>query len=358
MKIVTIMRMKGVAIGIVLAILAAASTIWYFNDHAHPAMTVSYTNPVYDHDAPDPTVIKGKDGYYYAVTTQSQYDGNLIPLPILRSADLVHWEEKGAVYTADQVPSWATPNYMWAPHITYHNGKYYVYYATKVNDGDPLKGMGIGVAVADHPLGPYKDKGSPIVWGTGFEKIDPFVLEDESGKRYLYWGSDRQPIYVQQLSDDGMSVIGDEKAVIEPGAQSRDAYDNLVEGPWVIKRNGTYYLFYSGDNCCQDSKGHLPHYAVMVARSSSPVGPFEPYPDNPILEKNDEFSAPGHNAVIQDDARQDWILYHAFDQKNFSSSGRVLMIDKIKWKDGWPVVNDGKGPTSTLQTDGPIVKKK
>lgn len=350
------MRIRLLAIGIALVVITMAGTIWWNVGKEQPKKQISYTNPIYNHDAPDPTVIKAKDGYYYTITTQSYYNGNLVPLPILRSKDLIHWEEKGAVYTNDQVPSWATSNYMWAPHITYHKGKYYVYYSTKVNDGDPLKGMGIGVAVADNPMGPYKDKGAPLVWGTGFEKIDPYVLEDESGKRYIYWGSDKQPIYVQELSDDGMSVIGEETIVMSPGVQSRDGYDYLVEGPWVINRNGYYYLFYSGDYCCQDN-GHNPHYAVMVARSKSPSGPFEAHPDNPILEKNSSFLAPGHNAIIQDDAGQDWMLYHAYDLMDITSSGRVLLIDRVKWKDGWPLINDGNGPTSTLQTDGPIIRQ-
>lgn len=352
------MRNRKTVVGIVLVLIAAlaAGTAWLLLRDDNPGDPVPYTNPVFNFDAPDPTVIKAEDGYYYAITTQAQYDGNFVPLPILQSEDLVHWEKKGTVFTVEEAPSWATYDFMWAPHITSYKGKYYVYYSTKVNDGDPLKGMGIGVAVADHPLGPYKDSGGPVVWGTGFEKIDPFVLDDDDGKRYLYWGSDKQPIYVQQLAEDGLSVIGEEKAVVYPGAQSREAYDDLVEGPWIVKRDGYYYMFYSGDYCCYSNDGKVPHYAVMAARSESPTGPFEPYPDNPILEKNDEFLAPGHNAVIQDDAGQDWIVYHAFNSLDFSSTGRVLMIDRIRWKDGWPVINDAKGPTSTLQTDGPIIK--
>ncbi|MBB6669976.1 glycoside hydrolase family 43 protein [Cohnella nanjingensis] len=351
------MKRGIIALGIVLVLLAGFYAAWRILHHDQVGVPVAYSNPVFAHDAADPTVLKAEDGYYYAITTQTNYDGTFVPLPILRSKDLVHWERKGSVFTAEQVPSWATGNYMWAPHLTSYKGKYYVYYATKVNDGDPLKGMGIGVAVADHPLGPYRDHGAPVVWGTGFEKIDPFVLDDDDGKRYLYWGSDKQPIYAQQLSDDGFGVVGEEKAVIYPGVQSREAYDALVEAPWVVKRNGYYYMFYSGDYCCLDNSGNAAHYAVMAARAESPIGPFEAFPDNPILEKDEAFLAPGHNAVIQDDAGRDWMLYHAIDLQDVSTSGRVLMLDRISWKDGWPVVHDGSGPSSTLQEDGPITRK-
>ncbi|WP_177182621.1 glycoside hydrolase family 43 protein [Paenibacillus sp. OV219] len=353
-------KRKSTVIAALVLILAALSyAAWFFisADKGQPVVKTAFTNPVYNHDAPDPTVIKAEDGYYYAITTQSQYDGKLVPLPILQSKDLVHWEMKGTVFTVDEVPSWATFDYMWAPHLTYYKGKYYVYYSTKVNDGDPFKGMGIGVAVADNPLGPYKDEGGPVVWGTGFEKIDPFVLDVEDGKRYLYWGSDKQPIYAAQLAEDGLSVVGEEKAVIYPGVQSREGYDALVEGPWVVKRNGYYYMFYSGDYCCQDNSGQDAHYAVMAARSKSWAGPFEPFPNNPVLEKNDTFLAPGHNAVIQDEAGTDWMLYHAYNLKDISSSGRVMMLDRIDWKDGWPVIAGGMGPNAALQQDGPVTNK-
>ncbi|MDQ6423145.1 family 43 glycosylhydrolase [Paenibacillus sp. LHD-117] len=346
-------RMTLAALLLVIVVISLAAWRFYLYEEQQGVKT-AYTNPVFEHDAPDPTVIKAEDGYYYAVTTQSQYEGSFIPLPILRSKDLVHWEMKGSVFTVEQVPSWATYDYMWAPHLTFYNDKYYVYYSTKVNDGDPLKGMGIGVAVADHPLGPYKDYGGPVVWGTGFEKIDPFVLDDGDGKRYLYWGSDKQPIYVQQLADDGFSVIGEEKAVVYSGVQSREMYDALVEGPWVVKRDDYYYMFYSGDYCCMDNSGQTAHYAVMVARAQSPEGPFEAYPNNPMLEKNENFLAPGHNAVIQDEAGVDWLLYHAYNLKDVSTSGRVLMLDRIEWKDGWPIIHDGSGPSSAMQQDGPV----
>ncbi|SFT14984.1 glycoside hydrolase family 43 protein [Paenibacillus sp. BC26] len=344
------------SLSIILIVLAAGAW-WLDHDNEQQNGHAAYANPVFDHDAPDPTVMKAEDGYYYAISTQSKYDGSVVTFPILQSADLVHWEAKGAVFPPEQIPSWATLEYMWAPHLTFYKGKYYVYYSTKVNDGDALKGMGIGVAIADHPLGPYKDSGGPVVWGTRFEKIDPFVLDDDDGKRYLYWGSDKQPIYVQQLADNGLSVIGEAKDVIQPNVQSRKMYDILVEGPWVVKRSDYYYMFFSGDYCCVDSNGKPPHYAVMVARSKSPAGPFEPNKNNPIVELNENFVAPGHNAVIQDDAGTDWLLYHAFKKADTAFASRVLMLDRIDWKDGWPVVNDGHGPSSGLQKNGPITNK-
>jgi len=346
-------------IGFLLILCAAAvgAVLVWMQAREDPGEPVPYTNPVYRSDAPDPTVLKADDGYYYAVTTQTTRNGTFTPLPILRSKDLVHWEERGTVFTVENVPDWTVYNYFWAPHITYYDGKYYVYYSTMLNDDDESTGMGIGVAVADHPEGPYKDKGEPVLAGISFDTIDPFVYDDEDGKRYMYWGSNGMPIYAQELSADGMSVVGEKTEAIWAGQfDVRDGYDKLVEAPWVIKRANYYYMFYSGDYCCQDS-GHNAHYSVMVARSESPVGPFEIYAGNPILEMNDRFLAPGHNAVIQDDAGQDWMLYHAYDLIHPDVSGRAMMLDRIDWLNDWPVINGGQGPTSELQSEGPVIQR-
>jgi arabinan endo-1,5-alpha-L-arabinosidase len=314
-----------------------------------------YTNPVLDRDAPDPSgAVKGEDGFYYIVSTQSIYDGDLIKLPILRSADLVHWELAGQVF--EKLPEWLHQEEinLWAPDFIKLKDKYYVYYSGKSKPNDDNVDMAIGVAVADHPLGPYKDKGGPVVSGPTFTAIDSFVFTDDGGKRYFYWGSGFEPITVQELSEDGMTLIGEKKAVlpVDPGTQ----YERLLEASWVIKRQGYYYLFVSGDNCC----GDYANYAVMVARSESHLGPFVKYRTvkggGPILEANDRYNAPGHNSIITDEAGQDWILYHAIDREQ-PQKGRILLMDKIEWKDGWPIINQGRGPTNTQQTDGPVTFK-
>lgn len=282
-----------------------------------------YTNPVFPHDAPDPTVIRAADGAFYAYTTEATYDGKPSLYPILKSADLVSWTKVGDVFS--QPPAWASVDF-WAPHILQRGGKYYLYYAAKARETGTTA---IGVAVADNPAGPFTDKGSPVILGAGFYTIDPFILED-GDKLYLYYGSDRKPIIVTELTPDGMNVQGQETQVLLPSLKF-DGYEMLVEGPWVIKREGYYYLFYSGDDCCDG-----PHYAVLVARSKSPLGPFEKAPHNPILAASDRWNGPGHNGAIQDDNGDWWMLYHAMDKQS-SSRDRIMLLDKITWQaDGWP----------------------
>jgi arabinan endo-1,5-alpha-L-arabinosidase len=84
---------------------------------------------------------------------------------------------------------------------------------------------------------------------------------------------------------------------------------------------------------------------VMAARSTSALGPFVRDAQNPILAANSRFTAPGHNATIRDDAGRDWIVYHAMIRGDFTNF-RYLFIDPIDWVDGWPVINDGRGPSA------------
>jgi arabinan endo-1,5-alpha-L-arabinosidase len=90
---------------------------------------------------------------------------------------------------------------------------------------------------------------------------------------------------------------------------------------------------------------------VMVARSEHAMGPFETLeqargvPHSLILFKSERWLAPGHNCIATDKAGDTWIIYHAIDvnrprqrQEDEINSRRILLIDRIEWKDGWPHV--------------------
>src|SRR5690606_30154777 len=76
-----------------------------------------------------------------------------------------------------------------------------------------------------------------------------------------------------------------------------------------------------------------------------------------LLKGNDTFVGPGHNApVITDDAGTDWLMYHGIDKTqgkvSSGASRRMLMLDRITWQDGWPVIAGGT-PSTTAQ-DAPV----
>ncbi len=329
----TRVALLALAVAAALSMLVPACTS--SSDHGAGA---AYRNPVFPHDAPDPSLIRAGDGYFYAYTTQSIYSDGVLNLPILRSADLVHWKLVGQVFP--KIPRWVVggpAGDMWAPHAVIFDGEYYVYYAGR-QYGTGI--MAIGVATSDSPTGPFHDLGKPLISGyRPYVAIDPFAFQAVNGTKYIYWGSNSDPIRVQRLSSDGMALVGAPKVALAPRPSDNGG---LIEGPWILPHDGLYYLLYSQGDCCSSHAD----YQVAVASSPSPTGPFVRDPDNPILSGNDHFTAPGHNATITDDAGQDWIVYHARVGGNLVQD-RDLLLDRIVWKDGWPTIDAGKGPSWT-----------
>lgn len=291
----------------------------------------TYVNPVIDRDFPDPAVLRAPDGWFYAYATQGASSGSMLNIQVARSPDLVRWTLLGDALPGK--PRWAaTTQDFWAPHVIHdpERDRYVMYYS---GEPDTRTGKCLGVATAQDPAGPFLDAGEPLVCGAGIEHIDPMAFDDpRSGKRLLYWGSGGKPIRVQELASDRMRFLpGSAPAeLVFPDASK--PYRSLIEGAWVLFRQGSYYLFYSGDRCCTRE----PSYAVMIARARSAEGPFEEL-DAPILEPDSEWLAPGHVSVISDDRGDDWVLYHAI-RAGERRGPRVMLVNRILYRDGWPSV--------------------
>lgn len=301
----------------------------------------TYTNPVVDYSLPDPSVIKGDDGYYYLYATE-----DIRNLPIHRSKDLVNWELVGTAFTDETRPDFEPKGGLWAPDINKIGDKYVLYYSMSVWGGEWT--CGIGCAVADTPAGKFKDCGM-MFRSNGINvqnSIDPFYIED-GGKKYLFWGS-FHGIYGIGLSDDGLKV----KEGAKPVQVAGDAY----EGTYIHKRDGYYYLFASIGRCCEGIKST---YTTVVGRSDKLFGPYldkqgRSMSDNHheiLIQKNESFVGTGHNSeIVTDKAGDDWMFYHAV--KVSDPDGRVLMLDKIVWEDDWPSV---KTNSPSLESEKPVL---
>ena len=293
----------------------------------------SYQNPVINYSLPDPSIIKGEDGYYYLYATE-----DIRNLPIHRSKDLVEWEYVGTAFTKSTRPDFEPKGGSWAPDINKIGDKYVLYYSMSVWGGEWT--CGIGCATADKPEGPFKDHGKMFRSNeiNVQNSIDPFYMED-GGKKYLFWGSFRG-IYGIELSDDGLSI--------KEGAKLRQVAGTAYEGTYIHKKDGYYYFFASIGTCCEGLKST---YTTVVGRSKKLFGPYVDKSGKKMLDnhhevlihKNDAFVGTGHNSeIVTDKAGNDWMFYHAVSTKN--PGGRVLMMDKVDWKDGWPSVT-GNSPS-------------
>lgn len=308
-------------------VLVVIATLFNF------VLSDNYKNPVVDYSLPDPTVIKGDDGYFYLYATE-----DIRNLPIHRSKDLVNWEFLGTAFTDESRPDFEPNGGIWAPDINKIGDKYVLYYSMSVWGGEWT--CGIGCAVSDRPEGPFKDCGM-MFRSNGIKvqnSIDPFYIED-NGHKYLFWGSFRG-IYAIELSEDGLSL----KSGSSPVQIAGTAY----EGTYIHKRGGYYYMFASIGSCCEGLKST---YTTVVGRSTSLFGPYldkkgQSMMDNHheiLIHKNDSFVGTGHNSeIVSDNAGTDWLFYHAVSVAN--PDGRVLMLDKIDWIDGWPSV-EGNSPS-------------
>ena len=292
----------------------------------HAQHAENFSNPVIRGDIPDPSVISVGDTYYMTGTSSEW-----APFyPFFSSKDLVNWKQEGHVFT--QKPAW-TSNSFWAPELFYMKGKLYCYYtARRKSDGVSY----IGVAVAEKPGEEFTDYGPIITYGN--EAIDAFIFEDE-GQLYISWkayGLDNRPIELlsSKLSSDGLRLEG------KPFTLLVDDERIGMEGQYIFKKGGYYYIVYAAHGCC----GFNSTYDVYVARSEKYEGPYEKYSGNPILcGGGKDFISCGHGTAVQVSDGRMFYLCHAYMNGPSRFMGRQpILQEMIVGEDGWVRFASGK----------------
>lgn len=308
-----------------------------------------YTNPVFDQNTPDPSVVQAPDGAFYAYGTGGT---------CRKSYDLVNWEDMGI---ALQRPTWNDSVRtdkegkqhpmrfsLWALDVSRVGKKYLVHYASAYWGNENRTGL--GVAEGTSPT-EFTDCGKMFCsTEIGVQNsIDPCYVKDK-GKKYLIWGSFRR-LYMGRLTKDG-------KRIKNPSHLTQVA-GTAFEGAMVYKRKGYYYLFASVGTCCEGAKST---YHTVVGRSKKLAGPYVDRQGGRMLDNhyetvikgNDRWKGPGHNSEIITDKEGDtWLLYHAYDALD-PEKGRVMLLDKLLWdEEGWPYVEGGT-PSTTPQ-DAPVL---
>lgn len=308
-----------------------------------------YTNPVFDQNTPDPSVVQAPDGAFYAYGTGGT---------CRKSYDLVNWEDMGI---ALKRPTWNDSVRtdkegkvhpmrfsLWALDVSRVGKKYLVHYASAYWGNETRTGL--GVAEGTSPT-EFTDCGKMFCsTEIGVQNsIDPCYVKDK-GKKYLIWGSFRR-LYMGKLTKDG-------KRIKNPSHLTQVA-GTAFEGAMVYKRKGYYYLFASVGTCCEGAKST---YHTVVGRSKKLAGPYVDRQGGRMLDNhyetvikgNDRWKGPGHNSEIITDKEGDtWLLYHAYDALD-PEKGRVMLLDKLLWdEEGWPYVEGGT-PSTTPQ-DAPVL---
>jgi GH43 family beta-xylosidase len=327
-----------------------AARLFAAAETAIPTRTPTYTNSVEDRDLPDPGIIFADGSYWMTHTMGGPNNG----WPLYKSSDMINWTFQKHLLTTANKPAFMTDAF-WAPEIHKINGRYVM---TGTSWSSTYGRLVIALATSSRIDGPYAIQPNPIVADTAnapsVNVLDSHIFQDHDGRVYFLWKRDSNAstgtngtIRIREMNASGTAFLpGSVESIIldnTVGGWER----NLAEAPWMMRRGGFYYLFYSG--------GFIDTtYSLGVARGTSPTGPFTRSAANPILTHNATWAGPGHGGFALDRDGVVWHLYHArhADDPDY---GRVQMLDRVLWSaDGWPTFGNGETPSFTPQV-GPRV---
>lgn len=236
---------------------------------------------------------------------------------VFSTTDMKKWTNHGPKLSPKTF-SWATGD-AYAAQCVERDGKFYFYVSTFHKDSEVSKGgAAIGVAVADSPLGPFKDAiGKALIVNEmttdnphGWDDIDPTVFVDDNGQAYMYWGNGSCK-WVKLK--DNMTEVDGEINYLNP--------ENFIEGPWLYKRNDLYYLVYA-------SKGES-REAIDYCTSDSPEGPWE---YQGVLSDSAPNSFTIHPGIINYKGK-DYFFYHNGVLPTGGSYRRSIAVDYMYYNE-------------------------
>ncbi|CAM3734597.1 glycoside hydrolase family 43 protein [Mucilaginibacter galii] len=251
-------------------------------------------NPIITHKyTADPAALVYKDKVYLytghdeAPKNQARYVMN--DWQVFSSPDMVTWTEHAVPLKVKDF-AWAKGD-AWAGQVIERNGKFYWYAAV---EHGTIHGKAIGVAVADNPLGPFKDaRGSAIITNDmtteakiSWDDIDPTVFIDDDGQAYLMWGN--TTCHYAKLKNNMTELDGPMMKV--------EGLPKFTEAPWLHKRKGWYYLSYATE---------FPE-KIAYAMSRSIKGPWV---YKGIINEIAGNSNTNHQAIITFKGK-DYFIYH------------------------------------------------
>lgn len=289
----------------------------------------------------DPLVVRTPDGSYAAYGTQPNGGSTERVFEVLLSEDLTSWRRGG--YVLERLDPDLGDEY-WAPEVCWRDDTWWMYYSV----GHGIDGHHVRVARSADLTGPFVDVGVSLTPDQSFA-IDPHPFQDEDGQWYLYFARDvldaeraGTHLAVGRLSDP--TTLTDVRDALSPNAdwqiyeRNRHMYGRVqdwhtLEGPSVVRRDGRYWMTFSGGAWTG------PGYAVSWATAPHPLGPWThaPAASPAILQTGPTLIGPGHNSLVVAPDGTDRIAFHAW---NAEGSRREMHLA--------PIVFYGTGPAVTL----------
>lgn len=258
----------------------------------------TYCNPLPMPDCPQGCEVNGVHNYRDLAD----------PSVIFHDGKWFLYATQGAAYVSEDFRTWKTcgeetiPS-LSAPTVVKKGKKFY------------LMGSNSPIYEADDPRGPFHELGM-IKDGNGtvLRIRDPMLFADEDGRMYLYWGLGSDGIYGLELKADRPTQgIGSSVSLLcfhgeheweRLGAWNQNRGLSFIEGAWMHKHDGKYYLIYSASGTCYRT------YAWGVYRSDSPLSGFVYQKKNPVLcKKFGLVSGTGHGSVVEGPGGTLWAFY-------------------------------------------------
>ena len=318
---------RGLLASIVAGVLLAASVV-----AAGQAEAADYPNPglvTGDTGVHDPSIVKTPAGGYLAASTGDN-------LQLKTSSDRIAFRNAGAVFPNGA--SWTTAytggsRALWAPDISYHGGRYYLYYAASTF-GSNRSAIFLATS-ATGASGSWTNQGLVIEsnGGNDFNAIDPNLTVDAQGRWWLSFGSFWSGIKLIALTaSTGKRADTAIRSIAGRGG-------GAIEAPTLVRHGSYYYLWVSFDLCC---RGASSTYRIMVGRSTAVTGPFVDRNGTAmtagggtqVLASHGSIHGPGHQAVLPD-VDGDVLVYHYYANNGASNLGiNLIGYDAA----GWPYV--------------------
>lgn len=316
----------------------------------------------------DPAIIRtGRNWYVFSTGLTGRQNGGTIQISVSEDGG-TSWHYQGTVW--NKIPAWidrrfadgALPDNLWAPDIHQHAGVYYLYYsASRFGTDDSVTALATNTTLdPSDPAYRWVDRG-PVVSSpvTGldaanpdktFNAIDANLIEDADGKPYLAIGSFWYGIFLVPLSwPSGMPVAGWQSKTVN--LADRFMPGNPIEAPFIVHRNGWFYLFVSFDFCC---RGADSTYKIAVGRSRSLTGPYLDEKGADLYGGGGTVIMSSHGAMVGTGGQSvygDRIAYHYYDAGNTASPDiPTLAVQRIDWQHGWPVLDRRAQPPTTTKT--------
>jgi arabinan endo-1,5-alpha-L-arabinosidase len=299
----------------------------------------------------DPVITREGDTYYVFGTGVPGDAGRYI-LP-RTSKDLAHWTAGKPLF--DHIPDWALKavpgtKEMWAPDISFENGRWRMYYAVSTFGGN-RSAIGLFTSPTLDPARPdygWRDDGM-VLMSTAqddYNAIDPNFVVDAQGRNWLTFGSFWTGIKLVELDPKtGKPLHPDAKPLSIARRPAPVGAPAPIEAPFIVQHGGAYWLFASYDYCC---KGVNSTYYTVVSRADKITGPYLGKDGSSMMQgggtiflradlpEQERFRGPGHAGFMHDRDGTDIVVYHAYDKTNHGAS--TMQLARIRWGvDGWPV---------------------